>query len=296
MSPQTEFYPPRATCLDKSWWKMVFYMRRYRDMMNFPEIHLPPLGRMVLLFMIFIPGLPLIFGERRSFGCLLLGVYLTLVLLFLSLLGLPGNSLLFGGILFLHAMSIMTLLKSIIQTVTVGMRIFQVLGVMVGLTIFYQNILGFVDRNFFVPLEVNGKTIIVYRVGKSEGIQRGQWVVFAHGTGRKLGYVGNTLYVQKGLFSGRVIGKAGDRIEFGSGNYWVNGKIHVSLPYMPEEGTVFVSQSQYFIWPDTRYYQHGYVTETVEKLRAANLRIAHVDKGALIGKPFNRWFGRMQIQ
>jgi hypothetical protein len=92
---------------------------------------------------------------------------------------------------------------------------------------------------------------------------------------------------------GSVLATAGDRVEFSTNSFTVNGVPQPFLPHMPTSGNLVVAENHWFIWPNIAISGNWNVGEA--DISSAMLQMASVPEKQFVGKPFKRWFWREQI-
>jgi len=140
-----------------------------------------------------------------------------------------------------------------------------------------------------MPLQVNGRVVIVRHIFLTRTIKPGDWIAY------NLSDSNNTYYVRvdSGIAMGPVLAMPGDKVEFSATTLSVNGVSQPRLPNMPITGTFVVPEKRWFIWPDLARHGHGDVSEA--SISDKLLQLAMVKEEQLIGRPFQRWFWRRQI-
>ena len=90
-----------------------------------------------------------------------------------------------------------------------------------------------------------------------------------------------------------MLATAGDRVEFSTNGFAVNGVLQARLPHMPETGGLVVPENHWFIWPKLAISGNWDVGEA--NISSAMMQMASVSEDQFVGKPFKRWFWRKQI-
>jgi hypothetical protein len=136
--------------------------------------------------------------------------------------------------------------------------------------------------------------VIVERSASAGSVKRGEWVMYSL-QDRSAGYAhgeGGAVWVRSGFGIGPVLAMAGDRVSFGTNSFAVNGVEQPRLPHMPQGGDLIVPEKNWFIWPEFDMSGHGQTSEAV--ISATMLQMATVPEDRFDGKPFKRWFWRIQ--
>jgi hypothetical protein len=271
---------------------------KLRDKLHLEAIHLPAgFSFPQFLLSLVVPGFAFFPAGRPILGWTFLGVYLFSAVLFVVALGYVVGGLFFGLVIAAHASSIVFLeahwlrdqCRFLVRLVLAGVTL-----LMVWLAV-YSPLVGFAQRHWVMPLQVRGNVVIVRSLAAPRQIKRGDWVMFA----LRSAYLGDphreggAVQIQAGFSSGAVLAVAGDRVEFSTNNFAVNGIEQPRLPHMPTKGEVIVPENHWFVWPDLGITGHGYVSEG--NLSALMLEMALVSEIDFIGQPFKHWFWRRQI-
>ena len=288
--PESSYYPPRAR-----WYSRIFYVgRAWRHRLALDRLRLPEavtINGVAAGF--FVPGLAVWLRGPALWGRAALAGSLALMVLFMVWLGYPAANTAFGLLLSLHV----TGLVYYCQPMLAGEPFYRRLGFTVsallalGLLLYLPACAWLVNNHWLTPLRVQGQVIVVRRVVQPRNIQRDDWVAYAlHGS--QQGPHGDVVQVESGMGLGRVLAVAGDRVEFGTNSFSVNGHSLTNRPFMPAGGEFIVPEKHWFIWPDLDISGHGNVRP--ESIQKAILELASVEETQYYGKPFRRWFGRKQ--
>jgi len=281
------YYPPRAR-----WYGFLFsFGSAIRRGIAFDRIRLPrEMSFGGLIASLLIPGLgvylrgPRVYGKAALAGCGLL------FFLFIVFLGYPPGNYAFGLLLSTHVTGFVYYCSPWLVNEPFRYRIFFTIGVMLGLGLFIYMPL---QKHWLLPLRVNGHTVIVEKFALAHGIKRGDWVAYELSGYYFSNHGGQGVSDRTGLGLGSVLATAGDRVEFSTNNFTVNGVSHPLLPHMPASGSLVVPENHWFIWPNLAISGNWNVGE--ENISSAMLQIANVPEKQFIGKPFKRWFWRKQI-
>jgi hypothetical protein len=281
------YYPPRAR-----WYRLLFYLgAAVRRRLALDRIHLPQemtLGGLVAGFL--VPGLavhirgPRLWGKAALISCGLL------FLLFIAWFGYPAGNFAFGLLLSIHATGFVYYCSPLLQHEQLRSRLFfTLLALMaIGLLI-YLPIRNVILQHWLVPLRLNGRVVVVQRQFPASAIQHGDWIAY-----RLSGSGGGGIWVRSGMGLGPVLAMAGDRVEFSTNAFTVNGVAQPRLPHMPDSGAVTVPGKNWFVWPNFDISGgHGNVVEN--NISAAMLQMATVSQAQFVGKPFKRWLWRRQV-
>jgi hypothetical protein len=289
----SHYYPPRAR-----WYSPVFKIGyEIRRLLRLEKVRLPAgFSCAEVGLSLLVPGFALFANRRRLLGWIFLGVYCFSALVFVVALGYQAGGVAYGLMISAHATSIIFLETCWLR----DRRPFGFRLALAGLTLLvvwlgiYAPLVGFVERHWIMPLSVRGRAVIVRRAALPRNIRRGDWVMYS----LEAAYVGDghrggAVQVQPGFGWGPVLAVAGDRVEFSTNQYLVNGLARPLLPYLPRSGELVVAEKHWFIWPELDMVVHGNVGEA--SITEQMLRLASVSEDQFVGKPFHRWFWRRQI-
>jgi hypothetical protein len=288
----SSYYPPRAR-----WYSLLFYFgAAVRRRLALDRIHLPRemnFGGLIASFL--VPGLAVNIRGPRLWGKAALVSCGLLFLLFIAWFGHPAGNFAFGLLLSIHTTGFVYYCSPLLLDAPFRSRLlFTLLALLaIGLLI-YAPIRNVIQQHWLIPLRVRGNVIIVHRTGAPHDIKRGDWVMYSQ-NGEQTGeaHNGGAVRVRAGFGCGPVLAVAGDRVEFSTNVFMVNGAAQPLLPHMPTSGEVVVPEKHWFIWPELDISGHGNVGEA--SISAAMLQMATVSQEQFIGKPFKRWLWRRQV-
>jgi hypothetical protein len=286
------YYPPRAR-----WYSPLFsFGGTIRRRLALDRIHLPREMTLVGLVASFlVPGLavyirgPRLWGKAALVGCGLL------FLLFIAWFGHPAGNFAFGLLLSIHISGFVYYCSPLLLNAPFRSRLlFTLLTMMVLGLLIYLPIRNVILYHWLVPLRVRGNVVIVHRLDAPHDIKRGDWVMYSQKS-VEMGeaHNGGAIWVRAGFGWGPVLAVGGDRVEFSTNAFRVNGEAQPLLPHMPNSGTLIVPEKHWFIWPELDINGHGNVGEA--NISATMLQMAIVSQEQFIGKPFKRWLWRRQI-
>lgn len=288
----SSYYPPRAR-----WYSPVFYLHdAIRRRLWLDRIHLPQgmtFAGSAASFL--VPGLGVHIRGPRLWGKAALMGSGWLFFFFLVGFGHPAGNFALGLLLAVHATGFVYYCSPLMQQEELGGRLgITLLALLaIGLLI-YLPARNALLQHWLVPLRMRGNVVIVHRLGAPPDIKRGEWVMYSQNGGvTGDGHRGGAVRVQAGMGLGPVLALAGDRVEFSTNAFKVNGQAQPLLPHMPTSGAVVVPEKHWFIWPELDINGYGNVGEG--NISAAMLQMALVSQAQFVGKPFERWFWRRQI-
>ena len=290
----SDYYPPRAR-----WYSGVFRpWFLLRRALHLEKIHLP-VGFTTQQFVLslLVPGYAFFANGRRILGWSFLAGYFLAAALFLVKLGYQLGSFGYGMMISTHASSIVFLEGHWLRDqFELGVRLaLSVLTLLVVWLAIYSPLTGFAERHWFMPLNIRGNVIIVHSVAATRQIERGDWAMYSlqeqfRGDAHR---AGGAILVRSGFGWGPVLALAGDRVEFSTNSFAVNGTEHPLRSHMPTSGELIVPEKHWFVWPEFDTYSRGNVSEA--NVSALMMQLATVSEIEFIGKPFKHWFWRRQL-
>ena len=282
------YYPPRAR-----WYSGVFIfgnlIRRAIAMDRVPLPREVTLGGLIGSFL--IPGLGFYLRGPRLWGKMAFAACALLFLGFIVWLGYSLGNIAFGLALSIHVTGFVYYCSPLLADVEFASRLLFTIGILIAIgVIVYTPIRSIVQKRWLIPLRMDGQVCVVQALTTANTVSRGDWVAY-----RLSGYVisvhGNRWGEHSGIGFGPVLAVAGDRVEFGTNTFSVNGNPRGSRPYMPGSGSIIVPENHWFIWPDFDISGHGVGDAAIS---AAMLERADVSQNQFVGKPLKRWFWRQQ--
>ncbi|HEY1718684.1 MAG TPA: hypothetical protein VGH42_10400 [Verrucomicrobiae bacterium] len=281
------YYPRRAR-----WYARIFYLgSAVRHGLALDRIRLPneiTVGGLV--GGVLVPGLAVYLRGPRLYGKAALAACALLFLCFIVWLGYPVGNYAFGLLLSIHVTGLVYYCSPWLNHEPFQSRILFTIGAMLVLGLFLYTPLR---THWLLPLRVNGHAVIVEKFVPAHDIKRGDRVAY-----RLSGYYfsnhrGNGVLNRTSLGLGPVLAMAGDRVEFSTNSFTVNGVPQPLLPHMPTSGNWLVPENHWFIWPNIAISGNWNVGEA--DISSAMLQMANVPEKQFVGKPFKHWFWRQQI-
>jgi hypothetical protein len=286
------YYPPRAR-----WYShLLFFCGTIRRRLALDRILLPREMALVgLVGSFLVPGLAVYIRGPRLWGRAALVSCGLLLLSFIVWFGHPAGNFALGLLLSIHISGFVYYCSPLLLEASFSSRLlFTLLTMMVLGLLIYLPIRNVILQHWLIPLRVRDNVVIVHRLGSPHDIKRGDWVMYSQNNGETGdAHRGGAVWVQSGFGCGPVLAVGGDRVEFSTNAFRVNGEARPLLPHMPNSGTLTVPEKHWFIWPDFDIYEHGNVNEA--NVSAIMLQMATVSQKQFIGKPFKRWLWRRQI-
>ena len=151
---------------------------------------------------------------------------------------------------------------------------------------------GMAFNQLIVPLELNGRPIIVKAYLKPQSVYPGDWV--AYQIVEKVDYSDGQAVIVNGYGLDPVLGGPGDMIHFTNEMFQINGVNYSRLSNMPKHGDLLVPKKHWFIWPSSIRVFSGPSQGSKDLTAELMLQTSVVDEAQFIGKPFKRWFWREQ--
>jgi len=285
----SSYYPPRAR-----WYSRVFYWGgALRRRLALDRVQLPrevTLGGLVAGFL--VPGLAVQLRDPERWGKPALASCAFLLLSFFVWFGYPAANIAFGLLLAIHTIGLVYYCRPLFREEPLQARLWFTLLTLLGLgLLIYLPVRNVILRHWLVPLRLNGQVMVVQRQFPAEAIQRGDWIAYRLHGNEEWGE--GAVYVRSGLGLGPVLAMAGDRVEFSTNAFTVNGRPNSLLPHMPTSGGLTVPENNWFVWPNVGISGHGNVSE--DRISSAMLQMANVKRTQFVGKPYKRWLWRRQI-
>jgi hypothetical protein len=284
----SSYYPPRAR-----WYSRIFNLRlAARHQLALDRLYIPnemTLGGLLASF--FVPGLAVYLRGPRLWGKAALAASAFLFLCFIVWLGYPFGNYAFGLMLSIHATGFVYYCSPYLLGKDFGFRILFTIAILiaVGMTV-YTPLRGVIQNHWLMPLRVNGNVVVVEKFTAAKAVKRGDWIAYHLSEASNSG---DDAWIQyrAGVGFGPVLAVAGDRVEFWTNAFNIDGNPQGLLPHMPTSGNFMVPEKQWFIWPS--YSISGQGNEN--RISSTMLQMANVSESQYVGKPFKRWFWRKQI-
>jgi hypothetical protein len=213
--------------------------------------------------------------------------YLVFLTLFVAALGTGLGNLCFGLMMCIHSLGVLFLFEQVSGAMVLFKRVLYSLLLLTVISQFcYLPFRGWITSRVALPLHTQSGVVVIRPTTTLGTVQRGDWVAYRLGAHRL-----ENLIIRGGYGFDRVIGVAGDEIRFEPGRLLVNGRVTGSAADMPSSGTLVVRVGHYYIWSAM---EQNWVHAAQDTVTAAKAGLAHVEAGALVGRPYKRWFWRRQ--
>ena len=238
---------------------------------------------------VIVPGLTFIVSGWRKAGVFILAGCVVSMLTFFACLGNPIADWAYMAVLSAHVTSISQLIQPrigrerfVIQCVA-GVLLFCAMSLLV-----YVPVREWIYANIAMPLQTSNGVVVVKPYTNSGRVVRGDVVAY-----RFAGHNVNGIVVRSGFGFGPVLAVPGDHITFGRQQFQIRGVLRPSFAHMPATGEIIVPDKYWFIWPDVHI---GGNTVAADVLTDEMQRLALVEQGSLVGRPYKRWFFRKQSE
>jgi len=287
MDPQVSpYYPPRARWYS-SLWRWWYTLKRWLYLDRLPNIGQQDVSQTLLGLV--LPGWALFWSKRPIFGVILGTAYLLSAPVFLIWRGYTVSNIALTLMITIHAGSILRIEQSstLWKRCLSSLMVFLALGGLV-----YAPLVNQMERHWFVALRIGDHVINVRTGAGPEKIHRGDWIAYRIGEFEDWRIHGEAVVVRSGCALGRVLAVADDEVAFHADSVLINGESRPHLTYMPTNGTIYMEQRCWFIWPEMAVTGHGDVGQ--ETITRAMMQLAMVPETSYIGMPYQRWFWRRQ--
>jgi len=253
-------------------------------------LHLPTgLSPAALAVCLVVPGAGFYFRAPRFWGRLALVLSALLTFVIIGWFGFPGAALAFGLLLSLHACGLGFALDPLLVGAAFRTRLLFGGGILIALLcLVYLPGRDFVQRHWFLPLQVNGRVVVVTRMRPSTAWRRGDRVAYSFGSHSE-----HQLIINGGVSLGPVLAVPGDHVRFSASEFEVNGLAQPRLLLMPTDGAFVVPEKRWFVWPEVAISGHGQVPTS--DVAEALLVLCTISQDQFVGKPAHRWLWRKQF-
>lgn len=283
-SRQSVYYPPRAGRLRVPR-RVVQVMRAVRWL---ERVRLPPVHSVRrTLAAALVPGLAFHYSGPRIVARIIWLALPLLVLAFLAGLGTFVAEIAFTLIISAHVTSVSHLLRPLMSQNRIWLQLVFGVVLFVGASVLvYIPARTWFHNRVAMPLTVHGQVIVINPRADASSVERGDVIAYRIGD-----WTYRNIVVREGLGLEPVLAVPGDRLVFGDGTVQVNGSCHA----LPESSSAWqpldVQQFCWFIWPELDISNRGVNLRDVQQ---ALLGLAQVDQERFVGRPYRRWFFRLQ--
>jgi len=241
------------------------------------------------LLSLLVPGHSFRVFGMKHIATLLQAAFVMEAIVFVVALGYFAGNVAFGLMISTHATSIIYLLGRWAGIERLWLRLAMAVAALVVVSqLAYFPLRGLVESRL-IPLRVGGKVMVVKKGAAPKNLQRGDVVVYTISA-----YSGDHLYLREGYGFDAVLALAGDHVRFTTNAFEVNETAYPRLSGMPMNGELVVPEKHWFIWPRLSMDGHGNIGSV--NVAGAMLQTAMVSETQYVGRPFNHWFGRRQLQ
>ena len=289
------YYPPRARWYGRFFSRLLYLGLATRHRLALDRVRLPKeisVGGVILGLL--IPGLAVHIRSPRLWGRIALPACALLFLSFFIWQGYPFGNYAFGLLLAIHVSGFVYYCSPVLSNDDFWHRILFTIAVLLGIgLLIYAPLRGAIQNHWVMPLRVNDHVVVVQRNAPVTSVGRGDWVAYTFSGYYFSNHGGQGASSHTSLGLGLVLATAGDRVEFSTGKFTVNGVSRPLLPHMPDSGNLIVPENHWFIWPNLAITGNLNVGEA--SISSVMLQMASVPETQFVGKPFKRWFWREQI-
>lgn len=282
-APRSAYHPPRAP-----WYRNL--REAWYGLTRLDRVPLPGrLGWWPVIRGVLVPGQGWGIMGKGNAGRAVMAGWLVCLVLGLALLGTGIASVLFGVMIFLHTTGLVVLFGPWIASCGWVTRLASGLGMAALLTVFlYMPVQSWTHRNWFLPVTMEGRVVVVQVLNDPGQVRRGDWVLYRQDSVNAGG-----VRLREGLSMGPVLGMPGDEVAFLPTGVRSGGRVWPRQEGMPELGSVGVSTDSWMIWPRWRVLVlQGLPPEVAHDLA---LQQSVVAQEKLVGRPFRHWFFRGQL-
>jgi hypothetical protein len=224
-----------------------------------------------------IPGTLGLARGQRLYGSALLTVWLAALAVHCVWIDTAWSSWLRIFAASIHSISATIVFASCLQGLPRDKRFSRasVYGFLLVLALYVFLPMGLSNR-VVLPIQIQGKTILINTVKPINGLRRGDWIAYQFENGA-IGF-------------DRILALPGETIRFGEESFAVEGTAYRRVSeQMPSHGEISVSNEGLYVWPAGARYAHAGERET-ELLGS----IATVPKHRVLGAAYRHWFWRTQ--
>ncbi len=187
----------------------------------------------------------------------------------------------FGLALALHAAGVAAFFEARFPSASIAGRFLRPLGITLAVGLIAPPAIGSLARRVVIPVATSEGVLLINPYATAAPVRVGERVAYY----LPRSFVANTR-VAAGVYLGRVLAGPGANFAFGPGGYTVDGVSRPPLPHMPETGATRIEAGHAFIWPTVAGF--GGWGQGFDFSRVV------VPDSALVGRPYRRWFWRIQ--
>ena len=285
--PRPTFAPPRAGALGGVW--RAWYALRRRVGIRIPHAPLVlqgvGLGRQDLAVLL-IPIYAWFALGRRTFARCAIGAYVAGVAISLLCVGWPSAGYASGVMFTLHGLGIAEYFYSGKLREKPPYRFARYGGVLLAAGLVYSLGSDRLFATFVLAVPTDRGVVLINTWTPPTSLQRDELVAFRTGGWRS----GNVL-TRAGIYAGRVCGLPGEVVKFRRDGFEVNGQVRRRMQGMPTGGELTVPSDRTLVWPLElqREFRDGLQPKAFAEGPAL------VAGTAVLGRPYERWFLRVQI-
>ena len=233
-------------------------------------------GHPLLQFL--VPGAALPAGGLRRHRKSVMAIWLTLLALSLVGIGTAWASWAMVAAAVIHTVAVSAALTGSLTHLPRAGRAWRAsLYAMLTVLVLYQLLMPWIIRSFVLPIRVQDSSVLINTAVARSGLKRGDWIAYRFDNG------------QTGF--DRILALPGETVHFHPDAFEAGGMAYQRVAgSMPEEGSITLTESEYFVWPaGARYPAYGEAQFT-----AMLTRLSLVPRDRVTGRAYQRWLWRKQ--
>jgi hypothetical protein len=244
-----------------------------------------------------VPGLAVYFRSPDLSGKAALAVCGALLLVFIVFLGFPVANVAFTILLSIHLVGLTAYCKPLFAGMEWPARLLAgLLLAVMTIVVIYLPLQYLFEQRLFLPMRRHDHVVVIRCLKSPEAIGRGEWVAYRISNSRNYfnegGRHGNVI-VRGGVNMAPMLALAGDKVEFSTNSFSVNGVAQPLLVHMPQSGRFIVPGNCWFAWPEMDILAERNMPAA--NITGAMMEMSIVRTDQLVGRAFKHWFWRRQI-
>jgi hypothetical protein len=234
-----------------------------------------------------VPGFAFLALELRAMARVAMAVCPVALLIWQAALGYAISTIALATVLSIHVTGTASMLLSWAEAPGLRIRLLTTALTLAALSILiYLPLQNTLSKHLASAMRTRDQVIVV-KPTPPRTLRRGDVVAY-----RINSFRANNAVIAAGFGIERVLGVAGDRVEFFGDRVEINGLGQSRGSTMPTNGMMVIPQKHWLIWPRLEINMRG---DARVDVAGALLQIALVQESQLIGTPYRRWFGRSQV-
>lgn len=226
-----------------------------------------------------VPGAGFWLCGRVALGCWCLALHALFLVLGVAAIGYPLGVAALAAAVVVHSVGIIGFVAGGVP----GSGLVSKFGALLVPPVVYFKACLLAGEFLFFPVEIDGQVLVVSRLTKAAEVRVGDLVAFEQPERRLPG-----VQVRDGIELGEVLAMGGTRVDFGQQHLRTRAGVLPARYGMPSQGTILLAEKVWFIWPAEINTRRNPEAEPLL------LQAAQVPHGALVGRVFRHWFGRVQ--